>query len=276
MSGVTSLFFSPTGASRKIVRAFSEGYGGLRTENDISLPETREKPLKSGGADDFFLFAGPVYGGRSFKLLTNTIKKIPGGGMPAGILVSYGGRHYDMALADLYEAASAAGFRVIACGAFIGEHSFSSAIQTGRPDEGDLQFARDFGHQVRERLEAARAAGGSLPAMALEEIPRRPVDLDAIGMHRERLGRMSPNRPFPEETCNRCGTCAAVCPLGLIDREDPGKIEERCIKCNACVKACPAGAMRFPQDDFLAVARNCEETFGREERSPQIWFAQEH
>ena len=273
MSGVTSLFFSPTGATRKIVRAFSAGYGGPRTENDITLPVIREQLLKTGGPDDFFLFAGPVYGGRSFKLLTSTIKEISGGGMPAGILVSYGGRHYDMALADLYVAVSAAGFRVIACGAFVGEHSFSSAIQTGRPDENDLQFARDFGHQVRERLEAARAAGGSLPILALEEIPQRPVDLNGIGMHRERLGRMSPNRPFPEETCIRCGTCAAVCPLGLIDPDDPGRIEERCIKCNACVKACPVGAMRFPQEDFKEVARNCEETFGREERSPQIWFA---
>ena len=274
MSGTASLFFSPTGTTRKIVRAFAEGYGGPRTENDISLPVTREKPLKNGGADDLFVFAGPVYGGRSFKLLTKTIGKLDGGGRPAVCIAVYGGRHYDMALADLYEAAADAGFRVIACGAFIGEHSFSSAIQTGRPDKEDLALAMDFGRQVRERAEAAKAAGKDLPAMAPEDVPKREVDLAAIGMHRERLGRLSPNRPFASENCIRCGTCAAVCPLGLIDRDNPEKIEEKCIKCGACVKACPVGAMRFPQEDFKEVAKNCEETFGKEERSPQIWFAE--
>lgn len=263
---LTSLFFSPTGTTRKVVRAFAEGLGGERIENDITLPAGRSKALMDGGAD-LFVFAGPVYGGRSFKLLTGTIRKLEGAGRPAVCIATYGGRHYDMALADLYEAATAAGFQVIACSAFIGEHSFSRNIQTGRPDEEDLAVARGFGQQVRGKFEA-----GSLAAMASEAIPQRPVDLDAIGMHRERLGKLTPNRPAPDENCLHCGACASVCPLGLIDVNDSDAIKPGCLKCNTCVKTCPVQSMQFRQEAFREVAKNCEETFGKEERRPQIWF----
>lgn len=261
-----SLYFSPTGTTRKVVRAFAEGFGRKQIENDITLPAERSGALEDGGAD-LFVFAGPVYGGRSFKLLTNTIRKLEGGGRPAVCLATYGGRHYDMALADLYEAAVAAGFKVTACGAFLGEHSFSRNIQTGRPNENDLALARSFGKQMREKFEA-----GSLAPMAPEAIPQRPVDLDAIGMHRERLGHLTPNRPAPDENCLHCGACASVCPLGLIDVNDSDSIKPGCLKCNTCVKTCPVGAMQFRQEAFREVARNCEETFGREEREPEVWF----
>jgi ferredoxin len=264
---LTSLYFSPTGTTRRVVKAFAEGFGGACVENDITLPGARSRKLQGFANADLALFAGPVYGGRSFKLLTNTIRKLQGGGRPAAVLATYGGRHYDMALADLYQAATDAGFQVAACGAFIGEHSFSRNIQTGRPDAEDLALARVFGQKVREKLEA-----GTLKAMPPEAIPQRPIDLAAIGMHRERLGRLTPNRPAPDETCLHCGACAVVCPLGLIDIDDSDIIRPGCLKCNTCVKTCPVGAMQFRQEDFREVARNCEETFGREERSPQVWF----
>ena len=168
---MNSLYFSPTGTTRRVVKAFAKGFGGGLTENDITLPQARKNQLnlrlvRTGGAapepeDDpssifskLTVFAGPVYGGRSFKLLTSAIAKLEGNGLPAVCIAVYGGRHYDKALADLYEAATKAGFEVVACAAFIGEHSFSRKIQTGRPDAEDLQKAKAFGAQVRARLQA--------------------------------------------------------------------------------------------------------------------------
>ena len=285
---MNSLYFSPTGTTRRVVKAFAKGFGGGLTENDITLPQARKNQLnlrlvRTGGAapepeDDpssifskLTVFAGPVYGGRSFKLLTSAIAKLEGNGLPAVCIAVYGGRHYDKALADLYEAATKAGFEVVACAAFIGEHSFSRKIQTGRPDAEDLQKAKDFGAQVRARLQA-----GTLKPMKAEEIPQRDVDLDAIGMHRELLGNLTPNRPAPDlDVCLHCGACASVCPLGLIDVNDSDNIKPGCLKCNTCVKTCPVGAMRFTQPEFIAVAKNCEETVGKEERQPQTWFAGE-
>ena len=49
MSGTASLFFSPTGTTRKVVRAFAEGFGGERIENDITLPAGRSKALMESG-----------------------------------------------------------------------------------------------------------------------------------------------------------------------------------------------------------------------------------
>ena len=72
----------------------------------------------------------------------------------------------------------------------------------------------------------------------------------------------------------RCGACASVCPLGLINVDDSDDINPGCLKCNTCVKTCPIGSMQFRQEDFLEVARNCEETFGKETREPEVWFAE--
>ena len=269
---LTSLYFSPTGATRKLVNAFAQGFGEAHTENDMTLPAQRQTPPVDGG-EGLFVFAGPVYGGRSFKLLTNAIRSLQGGGRPAVCIASYGGRHYDMALADLFEAADTAGFCVIACGAFVAEHSYSKKIQSGRPDAKDLALAQSFGQQSRQLLKSFAAHGENPKGFCKETVPQRAIDLDAIGMHRERLGRMTPNRPAPNESCLHCGVCATVCPLGLIDPADSAAIEERCIKCNACVKACPVGAMRFSQEDFLTVVQDCEKSFGKRKCAPQLWLA---
>ena len=281
---MNALYFSPTGNTRKVVKAFAKGFGGGLTETDITLPEARKNPaepflVRTGGAmpeplDDpgslfsqLTVLAGPVYGGRSFKMLTNAIAKLDGNGRPAVLICTYGGRHYDMALADLYEAAVKAGFTVVACGAFVGEHSFSKKIHTGRPDADDLRTAEEFGRTV--------ITSGN-PAVMLEEseVPGRDVDYGMIGMHGQRLGHLTPNRPSPTEDCIQCGICAAVCPLGLIDPKDSHKIQESCMKCGACVKLCPHHAMRFPQEDFRIVQEDCISEFGSDIHLPEYFVKQ--
>lgn len=52
-----------------------------------------------------------------------------------------------------------------------------------------------------------------------------------------------------ENSCNRDGICAAVCPFGLIDLPKEGYptpvelAEEMCIGCGHCVAACPTGSL---------------------------------
>ena len=62
------------------------------------------------------------------------------------------------------------------------------------------------------------------------------------------------------ETCDGCGRCTAVCPMGSIDRTDPGLVSGICIKCQACILHCPRHAKYFTDEDFLSHVRMLEKT----------------
>ena len=45
------------------------------------------------------------------------------------------------------------------------------------------------------------------------------------------------------EKCVRCGTCAAVCPMGVDPAKTPNSAE--CIRCGACVRVCPVRSLEL-------------------------------
>jgi nitroreductase/NAD-dependent dihydropyrimidine dehydrogenase PreA subunit len=68
-----------------------------------------------------------------------------------------------------------------------------------------------------------------------------------------------------EQTCNRDGICAAVCPVGIIRFKKGGfpapipAAEEYCIRCGHCVAACPTGSIThrdMPLDRFPPVRKD--------------------
>jgi len=89
-----------------------------------------------------------------------------------------------------------------------------------------------------------------------------------------------------EETCNRDGICAAVCPAGLILLEKdgyPGPVadaEEVCIRCGHCVAVCPTGSFSHQdvpvqqcapvREAFHLTAEQCEH-FLRNRRSIRVY-----
>lgn len=76
-----------------------------------------------------------------------------------------------------------------------------------------------------------------------------------------------------DQKCERCGTCAAVCPMGIIawqGRESlPAPIEgaERlCINCGHCLAVCPRGALSLaamPVNDCRPIDRGLLPTFAQ-------------
>ncbi len=260
MNRITAVFFSPAHTSKKVVEAFCEGAGLPAVEFDLTLPEGREKEIEVA-EDSLLVLCAPVYGGHTARVFMQKIRSLKGAGQRAVLISVYGNRHYDMALKDLYEAASGCGFRPVAWGRFIGEHSFNSRIQTGRPDVNDLERAKEFGRTVAAKADKADVLNEN-------EVPGRDVDMATIGMHGVRLSRMTPGHPIPSAGCIGCGTCAAACPMGIINPLDSSDINGSCIKCNACVKACPVGAMAFPQEDFRIVREDCMEEFGNDIHVP--------
>ena len=114
-------------------------------EDSLDRPAWREAGVQVG-ADELLLVGMPVYAGR-----------VPGlfhGGLPvrgtgdAVCVVSYGNRAYEDALSELVGLTRRAGFRVVAAGAFVTEHSLNGRIAAGRPDEADTALMEAFGRQV--------------------------------------------------------------------------------------------------------------------------------
>lgn len=147
---VRAVSFSPTGSTRRVLRSIAAGIGAARVQEDsLDRPAWREAGVQVG-ADELLLVGMPVYAGR-----------VPGlfhGGLPvrgtgdAVCVVSYGNRAYEDALSELVGLTRRAGFRVVAAGAFVTEHSLNGRIAAGRPDEADTALMEAFGRQVAAKL----------------------------------------------------------------------------------------------------------------------------
>lgn len=62
-----------------------------------------------------------------------------------------GNRNYDDALIELRNILEQDGFRTVAGGAFVSEHSFSKTLAAGRPDAKDLASMQEFGSKNRRK-----------------------------------------------------------------------------------------------------------------------------
>ena len=85
------------------------------------------------GAEDLLVLAYPVYGGRMPALLEETMTHLAGESTPAVVLAVYGNRAYEDALLEGVERLQKQGFVPIAAGAFVAEHTYTSALAGGRP-----------------------------------------------------------------------------------------------------------------------------------------------
>lgn len=263
-TGVARVFFSPTGTTRNVVNAVAAGIalpaGGTI---DLTLPGTA-RPAAVPGPGMVTIVAMPVYGGRLPLEGLARLGQCPDGGGPAVVVVVYGNRAYEDALLELADVVRGRGFVPVAAGAFVGEHSFSSAatpIAVGRPDAADLDKATAFGAAVRRKLDGVTSLADLAPLTVPGHVPYR---------QRSALPPLAP--VFREEVCVRCGQCAAVCPTGAITVAD--KVETRaeaCLHCCACVKVCPTGARVVDNPKILEIAQRLA-TNCAVRREPEVYL----
>ena len=227
------VYFSPTGTTRQTLESIAEGTGIPNViHHDVTLPgdvpeETVELPV-----DEMVVYGAPVYGGRLPEIARQRLSKFTSQGSPAAAVVLYGNREYEDALVELGDLVTGTGGVVLAGGAFLGEHSFTSPghpIAVGRPDEKDREHAVKFGRQVMDLFQSIS----------------RPDDITPPDLPGNRPYKEAPHHPRkPPETnlefCIRCGFCVSQCPTGAIKMEDgPVEADGDCILCCACVKVCP-------------------------------------
>ena len=156
---INTLYFSATGTTGKIVTGIAEkiaeNYGEKTMVNniDFTLPEARKK-IFSFDKDSLVIAGIPVYAGRVPNVLLKFLNTLSGNEATAVAVVLYGNRDYDDALIELKDILETNGFNVIAGGAFIGEHSFSTTLGANRPDEKDMAVAAEFAAKIYDKIKA--------------------------------------------------------------------------------------------------------------------------
>ena len=258
---VWGVYFSPCGNVRRVIdamaRAAGESLGAPVEMLDITRPRSRrqEYAFRPG---DLVLLGTPVYAGRvPNKLMPFLRDQVRGSGAAGVAVVCFGNRSFDNALAELAALMRQNGFSVTGAAAVVTSHAFTDKLAPGQPDEAALDRAADFARTV-----AARPAGAALDPAAIPGTPDapyyRPLGLD--GQPADFL-RATPDVDY--SLCNHCGSCAAACPMGSIDRDDPGKTVGVCIKCQACVQVCRRHARSFSDRAFLSHVAMLERDFQR-------------
>lgn len=255
---IHAMYVSPTHTTQKVVtevaKEMAAKTGGELKEINATLPEERANSF-AFSSDDILVFGLPVYGGRIPGFTEDMITNMKGDNTKVVLCAVYGNRHFDDALLEMRDLLHKNGFVTVAAGAFIGEHSFTDKVGTARPDEKDLQQAREFGQKA-----ADKATNGSL----------EQIEVYGNNPYKER-GPAAPVAPRTTDDCYDCMLCAKGCPVGAISFDNPREVDpNKCVKCCACVRVCPVNAKTF--DDKLAQSVAFLEGKCADRREPEFFF----
>lgn len=250
---IAFVFFSPTHTSKRVGEAIIQGIGISDVcVYDLTYTVT-DIPMIS--SNTLTVVALPVYGGHIPQLAVLRMASLRSEGAPVVAVVVYGNRAYEKALLELDTCLIGKGFKMIAAGTFIGEHSYSSEdypIAYGRPNKEDLEVAVSFGRRIRAKIESKHSeVEWSFVDVKRIQRPKQPI-LPLLHFSYEvaklrRSKKMLPMIPSVDaDLCTHCGSCTVACPNGAIIKGDEcHTVAERCIRCCACVKRCPQKARSY-------------------------------
>ena len=236
---IEMIYYSPTGTTKQILEYIAEGITSETIEQiDLTPPNSGSHEVSA----DLTLIGVPVYGGRVSLNAAERLKKVKGNNSLSVAVAVFGNRAYEDALIELRDLSVELGYKPIAGGAFVAQHSwqskYSPSMGSGRPDESDIEKAMAFGRKIREKVENIQSLEDAIP-----------IDVPGDFPYKERGVGPPPISPSTEEdVCIKCGKCVEVCPVGVITLEDKVVTRsEGCTLCHACIKYCPTNARVFPE-----------------------------
>lgn len=218
-----SIYFSPTGGTKKVVDILLNCFGEPNQEIDLCK---ECKPIQLSETD-LCIVSVPSYGGRVPTIAVERLKKINANGAKAILNCVYGNRTWDDTLTELQDTLEQQGFVCVVAIAAVAEHSIFRQFATGRPDAQDCSELKAFAESIQKKL---------------KENSYKKLELDGShGPYKEYNG--VPFKPEGNELCGGCGLCAKECPVDAISMENPKQTKkELCISCMRCVSICPKQA----------------------------------
>ena len=256
---VTSVYFSPTGGTKKVSAFLAESLGFSTEDLDITDYEAGREP-ESFSPDELVIFSVPVYVGRVPAAAAEKIRRFHGNSNPAIVMAVYGNRDYEDALLELKDLVSGNGFIPAAAISAVAEHSIMRHYAAGRPDETDEEKIKNFGETILTSIHNIETT---------IEIPDFPVKGNPD--YRKSNGVLL--KPAAGEACTGCGICSIKCPVHTIPGEAPSETdEETCISCMRCISVCPVGARNLDHSKVSRLSQALAEEFKERKESELFLF----
>lgn len=253
---VSRIFFSPHGATKKIMNSIADKFIGIRLLCDLG--KNNDHDIVQLTSQDLAIIGMPVFNGRIPSVCRERLTYFQGKQTPAIIFITYGNRAYDDALLELKNIMSKQGFRVIAAAAFIAEHSIFTEVAKDRPNVEDMIRIEEFAnisHYIYHSLSK-----------------NYTNTLEVKGNYPYRKAGTVPIKPRADNTCVKCGNCVQVCPVDAISKRNPNKTNRfKCIACTACINACPMQARHFHGAIFDRAKEKFEKKY-TEPKNPELFY----
>lgn len=256
---VSLVYFSTTNVTKKYVEAMGRAAGKPTKTYDFTLPAKRiPEKAPSFTSEDLVIIGIPVYGGRVPTICLEYLEALKGENTPVVLVATYGNRAYEDALVELEDLMTDRGFVVVGGAAVVGRHSFSDEIAGNRPDENDLEGAKEFIKLVIDK-DGLPMPKGVIPG-------NRPY---------KEKGGANTLMPVTSDACINCKACAMRCPNGVISMENPKervKDASACLRCHRCVVFCPKHAISFEGENYEKMVAGCIARFGKPDRENEYFM----
>ena len=241
MSNLTTVFFSPSETTKKVVSQIADNFEEEKVICDL-LYFNGEKNFES---DDIVIVGMPVFAGRIPKIARERLSNLTGDNTKAIAVVNYGNAHVTDALIELVDLLKENSFDVIAAASTISHHSIFDGVAVGRPDESDIEKIND-GSSLESEIP------GNRPYVDYKQLPF-VVSCD-------------------EAKCVFCLECVGVCPEKAIPDDDPADVDlDLCSRCTSCINICPENARAFIGDAFEATKPKFESA-NAERKEPEFYY----